>query len=251
MLCKRIIPCLDVKDGLVVKGTRFKDIKQVEDPVYLAERYAEQGADELVLYDITATHEKRDIFLDIIKDVSQAINIPFMIGGGIRKLEDFTKVLGAGADKVSINSAAVANPDLIHQAARKFGAQCVVLSMDVIRSERGWEIVTSGGRTPTGLDALEWAKKGVALGAGEIVINSIDEDGVKGGYDLDIIGEISRSVNVPVIASGGAGQERHFYEAFASGADGALAASVFHYGEIAIPDLKDYLSMKKIPMRKL
>ncbi len=202
MLCKRIIPCLDVKDGLVVKGTRFKDIKQVEDPVYLAERYAEQGADELVLYDITATHEKRDIFLDIIKDVSQAINIPFMIGGGIRKLEDFTKVLGAGADKVSINSAAVANPDLIRQAARKFGAQCVVLSMDVIRSERGWEIVTSGGRTPTGLDALEWAKKGVALGAGEIVINSIDEDGVKGGYDLDIIGEISRSVNVPVIASG-------------------------------------------------
>jgi len=251
MLCKRIIPCLDVKDGLVVKGTRFKAIKQVEDPVYLAERYAKEGADELVLYDITATHENRDIFLDIIQDVSKAINIPFMIGGGIRKIEDFTKVLNAGADKVSINSAAVSNPDLIRQAALKFGAQCVVLSMDVLRTDTGWEIVTAGGRNRTGLDALEWAQQGVALGAGEIVINSIDEDGVKGGYDLEIINKISRCVNVPIIASGGAGLQKHFYDAFESGADGALAASVFHYGEIAIPDLKDYLSMKKIPMRKL
>lgn len=250
MLCKRIIPCLDVKDGLVVKGTRFKSIKQVEDPVYLAERYAKQGADELVFYDITATHEGRDIFLDIVRDVAKAINIPFMIGGGIRKLEDFTAVLGAGADKVSINSAAVADPDLIRRAALKFGSQCVVLSMDVKRTEDGWKIVTHGGRKNTGLDALEWAIKGVELGAGEIVINSIDEDGVKNGYDLSIIKQISEAVNVPVIASGGAGVKKHFYEAFESGADGALAASVFHYGEIDIPDLKDYLEMKDIPMRK-
>lgn len=250
MLCKRIIPCLDVKDGLVVKGTRFKSIKQVEDPVYLAERYARQGADELVFYDITATHEDRNIFLDIVRDVAKAINIPFMIGGGIRKIEDFTAVLGAGADKVSINSAAVANPDLIREAALKFGAQCVVLSMDVKRVDNQWKIVTHGGRKDTGLDALEWAIKGVELGAGEIVINSIDEDGVKSGYDLDIIQKISSAVNVPVIASGGAGIKKHFYDAFSAGADGALAASVFHYGEIDIPDLKAYLEMKNIPMRK-
>ncbi len=250
MLCKRIIPCLDVKDGLVVKGTRFKSIKQVEDPVYLAEKYARQGADELVFYDITATHEERDIFLDIVRDVAKAINIPFMIGGGIRKIGDFTAVLGAGADKVSINSAAVANPDLIREAALKFGAQCVVLSMDVKRIDNEWKIVTHGGRKNTGLDALEWAIKGVSLGAGEIVINSIDEDGVKSGYDLEIIKKVSEAVNVPVIASGGAGIKKHFFDAFEAGADGALAASVFHYGEIDIPDLKAYLEMKNIPMRK-
>jgi len=249
MLCKRIIPCLDVKDGQVVKGTRFKSIRQVEDPVYLAERYAKQGADELVFYDITATHEGRGIFLDIIRDVAKAINIPFMIGGGIRTLDDFTAVLNAGADKVSINSAAVANPELIREAALKFGAQCVVLSMDVKRTNNEWKIVTHGGRKDTGLSALEWAIEGVALGAGEIVINSIDEDGVKSGYDLDIIKMISNAVNVPVIASGGAGMKKHFYEAYEAGADGALAASVFHYGEIDIPDLKDYLSLKNIPMR--
>ena len=249
MLCKRIIPCLDVKDGQVVKGTRFKSIRQVEDPVYLAERYAKQGADELVFYDITATHEGRGIFLDIIRDVAKAINIPFMIGGGIRTLDDFTAVLNAGADKVSINSAAVANPELIREAALKFGAQCVVLSMDVKRTNNEWKIVTHGGRKDTGLSALEWAIEGVALGAGEIVINSIDEDGVKSGYDLEIIKMISDAVNVPVIASGGAGMKKHFYEAYEAGADGALAASVFHYGEIDIPDLKDYLSLKNIPMR--
>jgi len=249
MLCKRIIPCLDVKDGLVVKGTKFKSIKQVEDPVYLAQRYAKQGADELVFYDITATHEERNIFLDIVKDVAKAINIPFMIGGGIRTLDDFTAVLNAGADKVSVNSAAVADPDLIRRAALKFGAQCVVLSMDVKRTEDGWKIVTHGGRKNTGLDAVEWAKKGVALGAGEIVINSIDEDGVKSGYDLSIIDQISNAVNVPIIASGGAGLKKHFSDAFEAGADGALAASVFHYGVIDIPDLKEYLSFKGIPMR--
>ncbi len=249
MLCKRIIPCLDVKDGLVVKGTRFKSIKQVEDPVFLAEKYAKQGADELVFYDITATHENRGIFLDIIRDVAKAINIPFMIGGGIRKIEDFTAVLGAGADKVSINSAAVADPDLIRRAALKFGSQCVVLSMDVKRMDDGWKIVTHGGRNNTGLDAVEWAIKGTELGAGEIVINSIDEDGVKSGYDLDIIGQISKAVNVPIIASGGAGMRKHFAQAFDAGADGALAASVFHYGEIDIPELKDYLTLKNIPMR--
>jgi len=249
MLCKRIIPCLDVKDGLVVKGTRFKEIKQVEDPVFLAEKYAKQGADELVFYDITATHENRGIFLDIIRDVAKAINIPFMIGGGIRKIEDFTAVLGAGADKVSINSAAVADPDLIQRAALKFGSQCVVLSMDVKRMDEGWKIVTHGGRKNTGINALDWAIRGVELGAGEIVINSIDEDGVKGGYDLDIISQISNAVNVPIIASGGAGVKNHFMEAFESGADGALAASVFHYGEIGIPELKDYLQSNDIPMR--
>ncbi len=173
-----------------------------------------------------------------------------MIGGGIRKLEDFTAVLGAGADKVSINSAAVADPDLIRRASEKFGAQCVVLSMDVKRIENKWQIVTHGGRKNTGLDALKWAIQGVELGAGEIVINSIDEDGVKSGYDLDIIRQISEAVKVPVIASGGAGVKKHFLDAFEAGADGALAASVFHYNEIDIPDLKDYLKMKNIPMRK-
>lgn len=249
MLCKRIIPCLDVKDGQVVKGTRFKDIRQVEDPVVLAEKYAREGADELVFYDITATYEDRGIFLDIVRDVAKAINIPFMIGGGIRALEDFTAVLNAGADKVSVNSAAVADPQLIKAAALKFGAQCVVLSMDVKRVGDRFEIVTHGGRKNTGMDAVEWAVRGVELGAGEIVINSIDEDGVKNGYDLELIAKISGAVNVPVIASGGAGTMEHFAEAFEAGADGALAASVFHYGEIEIPELKTYLMNKNIPMR--
>lgn len=253
MLTKRIIPCLDVDSGRVVKGKKFKDIQDVNDPVVLAEYYSKAGADELVFYDITASSDERNIFLEIVERTADTINIPFTIGGGIRTLDDFARLMKAGADKVSINSAAVRNPELIREAALRYGNQCVVLSMDVKKSENGsWDVYVKGGRENSGLEAVEWAKKGVALGAGEIVLNSIDTDGVKDGYALEITRAISEAVNVPVIASGGAGNMSHFLEVLTEGkADAALAASVFHFGEIKIRDLKAYLAENNVEVRSV
>ncbi|WP_069649061.1 imidazole glycerol phosphate synthase subunit HisF [Caloranaerobacter ferrireducens] len=253
MLTKRIIPCLDVKAGRVVKGTKFKNIKDVDDPVELAKYYNDQGADELVFYDITASYEKRNILLDVVERTAEEVFIPFTVGGGIRTIDDFTVLLRAGADKISINSAAVRSPNLIKEAALKFGSQCVVLSIDAKRMDgkERWNVFINGGRLDTGLDAIEWAKLGVRLGAGELVINSIDADGVKKGYDIELIKIISEEVNVPVIASGGAGKKEDFYEVLYEGkADAALAASVFHFKEILIQDLKKYLDKKGIAVRK-
>lgn len=252
MLTKRIIPCLDVDHGRVVKGKKFKDLQDVADPVTLGRYYSEQGADELVFYDITASHEKRDIFIDIVEKVAEAIRIPFTIGGGISRLEDFQKVLMAGADKVSVNSSAVLKPQLIRDAALKFGSQCVVLSIDAKRNNHNsWDVFVKGGRSNTGIDAIEWAKQGQDLGAGEICINSIDTDGVKEGYDLALNEKLSKLLSIPVIASGGAGKKEDFLDVLNIGADAALAASVFHYRDILIPDLKDYLENHGIPIRKV
>lgn len=251
MLTKRIIPCLDVDHGRVVKGKKFKDIQDVADPVELGRYYSEQGADELVFYDITASFEERDIFINIVEKVAEAIRIPFTIGGGISRVEDFRKVLMAGADKVSVNSSAVKNPQLIRDAALKFGNQCVVLSIDAKRNDKGsWDVYVKGGRENTGIDAIEWAKRGQDLGAGEICINSIDTDGVKRGYDLELNHKLSEILTIPVIASGGAGEKAHFAEVLKAGADAALAASVFHYKEIPIPELKAYLADEGIAVRK-
>ncbi len=252
MLAKRIIPCLDVRDGRVVKGTKFEDIKDVNDPVELAKFYNKEGADELVFYDITASHEKRSIMLDIVKKTAQEIYIPFTVGGGVNTVDDFTKILRAGADKISVNSSAVKNPELIKEAALKFGAQCVVLSIDAKKVSDGkWNVFINGGRTDTGLDAIEWAKRGVELGAGELVMNNMNTDGVKEGYDLELMKKVSQVVNVPIIASGGAGKKEHFYDVLGEGqADAALAASVFHFREIKIRELKKYLSQKGIEMRE-
>lgn len=251
MLTKRIIPCLDVDHGRVVKGKKFKDIQDVADPVELGRYYSEQGADELVFYDITASYEERDIFINIVEKVAEAIRIPFTIGGGISRVEDFRKVLMAGADKVSVNSSAVKNPQLIRDAALKFGNQCVVLSIDAKRNDSGsWDVYVKGGRENTGTDAIEWAKRGQDLGAGEICINSIDTDGVKRGYDLELNRKLSEILTIPVIASGGAGEKAHFSEVLKAGADAALAASVFHYKEIPIPELKAYLDSEGIAVRK-
>lgn len=252
MLTKRIIPCLDVDHGRVVKGKKFKDIQDVADPVELGHFYSEQGADELVFYDISASHEERDIFIHIVEKVAEAIRIPFTIGGGISRLEDFSKVLRAGADKVSVNSAAVKNPQLIRDAALKFGSQCVVLSIDAKCNEsNSWDVFIKGGRENTSIDVIEWAKRGQDLGAGEICINSIDTDGVKEGYDLKLIEKLAKLLSIPIIASGGAGKKEDFLEALKIGADAALAASVFHYKEIIIPDLKDYLQNQGISVRKV
>ncbi|MDO4288661.1 MAG: imidazole glycerol phosphate synthase subunit HisF [Eubacterium sp.] len=250
MLTKRIIPCLDVDHGRVVKGKKFQNIQDVADPVELGRYYSDMGADELVFYDITATYEERDIFLNIVEKVAEAIRIPFTIGGGISKVEDFRKVLMAGADKVSVNSSAVKNPELIRDAALKFGNQCVVLSIDAKRNGKGsWDVYVKGGRENTGIDAIEWAKRGQDLGAGEICINSIDTDGVKNGYDLELNHKLSELLTIPVIASGGAGKAEHFAEVLKAGADAALAASVFHYKEIPIPELKKYLAGEGLPIR--
>ncbi len=250
MLAKRIIPCLDVNHGRVVKGKQFKDIQDVDDPVMLGKFYSDQGADELVFYDITATHEQRPIFIDTVKSIAQEINIPFTIGGGIRSADDFRTMLLAGADKVSVNSAAVEHPEIIREAAERFGSQCVVLSIDAKRNGKGrWEVYVEGGRRNTGIDAVSWARVGVGLGAGEICINSIDSDGEKNGYDLQL-NHVMSEFPVPVIASGGAGKMEDFLEVFRAGADAALAASVFHFGKISIRELKKYLNTNGIPMRE-
>lgn len=253
MLKKRIIPCLDVRDGKVVKGIQFEGIKEIASPVALGKYYSDEGADELVFYDITASKEKRQIFHSFVEEVSKEINIPFCVGGGIQTLEDFSLVLKCGADKVSINSAAVRNPMLIKEASEKFGAQCVVLSVDCKKTGASkWQVFVKGGSENTGMDALDWIKKGVALGAGEIVVNSIDSDGMKRGYDLELLSAIRSIVSVPIIASGGAGKKEDFLKAAKiSDVDGILAASVFHYGEIRIAELKDYLATNGVEMRKV
>lgn len=252
MLTKRIIPCLDIRDGRVVKGVNFKDIRDAGDPVEAAVRYNQEGADELVLLDINASHEGRGTLLDVVSRVAEQVFIPFTVGGGISSVEQIRQLLLLGADKVSINSAAVRNPDLITEAALRFGSQCVVLAMDVkARREGGWEVYLNGGRIPTGLDALAWAQEGVKRGAGEILLTSMDTDGVGSGYDLDVTRAIAQAVGVPIIASGGAGELQHFRDVFTTGcADAALAATLFHFGIMKISDLKDYLAAQQIPVRR-
>lgn len=252
MYAKRIIPCLDVKDGRVVKGTSFVNLRDAGDPVEAAAAYDKQGADELVLLDITASSDARKIIVDIVNAVANTIFIPFTVGGGIRTVEDFTEILRAGADKVSVNSAAVLQPDIINEASYKFGSQCVVAAIDAKRRESGgWEVYINGGRTPMGLDAVEWAVEAEKRGAGEILLTSMDCDGQKTGYDLELTRAVSQSVGIPVIASGGAGNMRHFLDAFTDGrADAVLAASLFHFGEIKIADLKSYLSDNGVSVRK-
>lgn len=251
MLTKRIIPCLDVRNGRVVKGKKFKDIEDVDSPEILGEFYSNSGADELVFYDITASNEERKTSLEFVSKVAENISIPFSVGGGVSSIDDFTNILRKGADKVSINSAAVKNPNLIREAAQKFGNQCVVLSMDVKKNNKGsWDVYVKGGREKTDLDAIEWAKEVVSLGAGEIVVNSMDEDGMKNGYDIELLSKITSVVNVPVIASGGAGNMDDFVNAAKyADADGILAASVFHFGEIKIKDLKKYMKKHGIEVR--
>ncbi len=250
MFAKRIIPCLDVKNGRVVKGMSFVNLVDAGDPVEAAAAYDRQGADELVLLDITASSDARAIMIDIVERVANSIFIPFTVGGGIRSVDDFNALLRAGADKVSVNSAAVKRPELISEAAYKFGSQCVVAAIDAKRCERGWQVYINGGRIPVGLDAVEWAKRCESLGAGEILLTSMDEDGRKNGYDLELTSAVCRSVSIPVIASGGAGALEHFYDAFSiAKADAVLAASLFHFGEIPIPRLKEYLGSKGIPVR--
>lgn len=250
MLARRIIPCLDVSEGRVVKGTQFQNIIDVDDPATLGRRYASEGADELVFYDITASAENRPISHEFVAQVAREINIPFAVGGGIRSLEDIHFILRQGADKVSLNSSAVAHPQLIQAAANRFGSQCIVLSMDVKKIGSSYRVTTQGGRHVTDLEALAWAEQGVALGAGEIVLNTMDTDGVQGGYDVALIEALTRRVNVPVIASGGAGKVDDFVKAAAAGADGLLAASVFHFGTLSIAAVKDALDHAGFPVRK-
>ncbi|MBQ2845986.1 MAG: imidazole glycerol phosphate synthase subunit HisF [Firmicutes bacterium] len=251
MITKRIIPCLDVKNGRVVKGVNFMGLSDVSSPILLADYYSKNGADELVFYDITASYEERAIFTDILKEVASTIFIPLTVGGGINSLEDFDRVLKCGADKVSVNSGAIKNPDLIAQAAQKYGDQCVVLSVDVKRVDGKFCVFAKGGRENTGLDAIEWIKRGEANGAGEIVVNSIDTDGVKKGFDIELLKLVNDAVNVPVIASGGAGCIKDFVDLFKEipDIDAGLAASVFHFGEVRIPDLKKELRDNNINVR--
>lgn len=252
MHAKRIIPCLDVKNGRVVKGTEFVNLRDAGDPVQAAIAYDQQEADELVLLDITASSDARGIMLDIVSKVAETIFIPFTVGGGIRTVKDFVQLLRAGADKVSVNSAALRRPEIINEAAYKFGSQCVVAAIDAKRrKEGGWDVYINGGRINTGLDALKWAVEAEQRGAGEILLTSMDCDGVKNGYDLELTRAVSERVGIPVIASGGAGTLEHFYDAFTLGkADAVLAASLFHFGEITIPELKEYLEGKNIPVRR-
>ncbi|MBO5411007.1 MAG: imidazole glycerol phosphate synthase subunit HisF [Clostridia bacterium] len=250
MITKRIIPCLDVRNGRVVKGVNFEGIQDVASPVELAHFYNDSGADELVFYDITASYENRSLFTDALKQVAGEIFIPLTVGGGINTLDDFDRVLKCGADKVSVNSGAIKDPSLIEKAAKKYGDQCVVLSMDIKRVDGSFHIFSKGGRIDTGIDALEWAKRGENSGAGELVVNSIDTDGVKQGFDLEMLQKISDLVNIPVIASGGAGKKEDFLELFRAGcADAGLAASIFHFKEVNIMDLKRYLNDNNIEMR--
>ncbi|MBV5320391.1 MAG: imidazole glycerol phosphate synthase subunit HisF [Sulfuricurvum sp.] len=246
---KRIIPCLDVKDGRVVKGVNFVGLKDAGDPVEVAKRYNEEGADELTFLDITASHEERDTIVHIVEQVAKEVFIPLTVGGGIRVLDDIYKLLAVGCDKVSINSAAIKRPEFINEGAKRFGSQCIVVAIDVKRTGDQYNVYLNGGRVDTGINAFEWAKEVVDRGAGEILLTSMDADGTKAGFDLSITEQISRAVNVPVIASGGAGTMEHIKEAFEHGADAALAASIFHYKEIDIMDLKRYLSFNGIPVR--
>lgn len=253
MITKRIIPCLDVRDGMVVKGTNFKNLSEITSPSELGKFYSENGADELVFYDITASSDGRKLFTDILREVASNIFIPLTVGGGINTLEDFDRVLKCGADKVSVNSGAIKDPSLIEKAAKMYGDQCVVLSVDVKRVNGKFKVFAKGGRENTGLDALEWIKRGEASGAGEIVVNSIDTDGVKKGFDIEMLEAVTNITDLPVIASGGAGTMEDFYTLFSKvpGVDAGLAASVFHYGEISIKKLKKYLFEKNISVRRL
>ena len=253
MITKRIIPCLDVKNGRVVKGVNFEGVRDVSSPVDLARYYSDNGADELVFYDITASVEGRALFTDILREVASTIFIPLTVGGGINTLDDFDRVLKCGADKVSVNSGAIRNPELIREAAQKYGDQCVVLSVDIKRVDGEFRVFAKGGREDTGMEAIDWIRRCVAMGAGEVVVNSIDTDGVKGGFDLEMLRAVLDAVNVPVIASGGAGSVQHFIDLFhkVPDIDAGLAASVFHFGEIAIPDLKRSLRQENINVRLL
>lgn len=254
MHTKRIIPCLDVRNGSVVKGINFVGIKEVGDPVELGEYYYNQGADELVFLDITATHENRGIMEKVVEKVAEKIFIPFTVGGGIKDIDDIRRILRAGADKVSLNSAAVKNKELIREAANYFGSQCIVLAVDAKKRDdnTGWNVYINGGRIDTGIDALEWIKEGVDLGAGEILLTSMDADGTKKGFDIELTKKVSEIVSVPVIASGGGGSLGDFEDVFNDGkADAALAASLFHYGELEIGDVKRYLKSKEIPIRTI
>jgi cyclase len=250
MLAKRIIPCLDVKSGRVVKGTQFVDLKDAGDPVENAMAYDQQGADEIAFLDITASYEKRDILIDIVRKTAEEIFIPLTVGGGVRSLEDIRKLLKAGADKVSINTAAVKDPQFVERASKRFGSQCIVIAIDAKRKEGGWEVYTHGGRTPTGIEAVLWAKKVEATGAGEILLTSMDRDGTKDGYDIELTRTISEQVDIPVIASGGVGTLEHLYEGLVYGkADAVLAASIFHYREFTIQQVKSYLKEKGVVVR--
>lgn len=250
MIAKRIIPCLDVRDGRVVKGVNFAGLQDVNDPVTLARFYNEQGADELVFYDITASAEERGLFTDILKNVASEVFIPLTVGGGINELSDFERVLNCGADKVSINSGAIRCPQLIEEGAKRYGSQCVVLSIDVRRVDNQWHVFAKGGREDTGLAALEWIRQGEQLGAGELVINSMDTDGVKQGFDLELLKAVSEITTLPIVASGGAGKSQDFIDLFRlPKIEAGLAASIFHYGEVKIPELKKQLLTAQIPVR--
>ena len=251
MLAKRIIPCLDVRDGRVVKGVNFVNIRDAGDPVELARFYSDQGADEIVFLDITATSDARDTVADVVERTAAQVFVPLTVGGGIRTLDDFRRLLRAGADKISVNSAAVKDETLIARAAQLFGSQCVVLAIDARLRPEGWyEVVVAGGRTPTGINAVEWAKRGQALGAGEILLTSMDADGTKAGFDLAMTRTVTEAVSIPVIASGGCGSLEHFAEVFEkTGCDAALAASLFHFGELTVPQVKEFLRTRNIPVR--
>lgn len=251
MLTKRIIPCLDIKDGRVVKGVQFLNLRDAGDPVSCAVAYDHAGADELVFLDITASHEKRDIMIRVVQQVAESITIPFTVGGGIKSTSEIRDLLRAGCDKVSLNTRAIAEPDFIRAASQRFGSQCIVLAIDAKKEgDNRWGVYTHGGRNQTGLDAIEWAKRGASLGAGEILLTSMDKDGTKDGYDLELLQKVSRAVSIPVIASGGVGSLDHFYEGFTRGeADACLAASVFHFGELSVRQTKEYLKNKQIPVR--
>jgi cyclase len=251
MLAKRIIPCLDVNKGRVVKGVNFVNLIDAGDPVEAAKAYDEAGADELVFLDITASAEDRNIILDVVKQTAETVFMPLTVGGGVRTLEDIRKLLESGADKVSINSAAVKNPQLVKDAAIRFGSSTIVVAIDAKKTEKGnWEVYINGGRTPTGKDAVKWAKMVEELGAGEILLTSMDKDGTKSGYDIELTRAISETVSIPVIASGGAGKKEHFYEAFVEGkADASLAASLFHFKELTIKEVKTFLKEKGITVR--
>jgi cyclase len=250
MLKKRIIPCLDIKDGRTVKGINFVDIRDAGDPIELAKKYVEQGADELVFLDITATLENRSTLIELVQRIAKEINIPFTVGGGIKSVEDVAKLIEAGADKVSINSWAVKRPELITEIANQFGSQCVVVAVDTKFEDKQWKVFVNGGRTITTLNTINWAKKVEQLGAGEILLTSMNNDGTKTGFAIDITKKVSKAVNIPVIASGGAGSKQHFKSVFEkTSATGGLAASVFHYGEIKMPELKEYLKKQNIAIR--